>query len=84
MTGIRAKHYDEAVEYLTKHPVVRAMADEIAVLPVGTVDLHDGEFMVCASKEFYKRGGTMDGGGIGSVAEALRKLLGVPERRGQE
>lgn len=81
MATIRAKHYGETEERLTKDPVVIQMADELRGAWAGLkADFtHEGgapnfEFMMRANEEYRNRGGE-DGGHIGAIATAIINIL---------
>jgi hypothetical protein len=69
---IMADHYREEEARLVKDPIVIAMAQSLT----DNDDLHVSGFAVGALREYQRRGGTQ-AASIGSVASALRTILGV-------
>ena len=79
MGVLEAAHYQETRERLAKDPIVIAMAATLTP-EIIEAESHDGGksmkfgFMLAASEEFTKRGGTGHGH-IGAVAEALAMIV---------
>ena len=80
MATIRAKHYGETEERLTKDPIVIEMANE---LPMEILKdfLHESgspnsDLMMRANHEYRERGGE-DGGHIGAIAHAILMIRGL-------
>lgn len=76
--AIEAAHYGETRTALVADPIIIAMAQGLAGIPLAELQHEDGgpvwQFMSAASDEYHKRGGTIQAH-IGGPAEALLILL---------
>lgn len=77
MATIRAKHYDETEQRLTKDPIVRQMASELPWNDLKERFTHESgepnfDFMMRANETYRERGGNDEGPlHIGAIATAI-------------
>ena len=79
MTTIKAAHYNETEERLTKDPIVISMAEALSYNELVGSFLHSSgeptfDFMTRANDTYRERGGK-DGGHIGAISQAIIKLI---------
>ena len=79
MATIRAAHYGETEERLTKDPIVIAMASDLPWNELKERFTHESgeptfDFMMRANQTYRDRGGK-DGGHIGAIATAIIMII---------
>lgn len=72
MAVLRSERYAAAVAELVDDPIVAELAGD---LPANT-DLEAWDFILAASEEYRRRGGTVEAH-VGGVAEAIARIRGA-------